>query len=117
MAHCHFGCEAIQGFAGVELSLGDATAASGGDASWRPLVVALTDLDLSVIMGVYTSWSDYVGPKEFVSMGTHKDRLRREVESALRLLPKPPVLFNAHSGCDRLESCRPATATATNPRS
>ncbi len=24
-----------------------------------------------------------------------------QVETALRLFPKPPVLFNAHSGCDR----------------
>jgi hypothetical protein len=72
-------CGSEQGYAGLELSVGDALAASGGDSAWRPLVSALSDHDLSVIMGVYTSWSDYNGPKEFVDMGTHKDRLRREV--------------------------------------
>jgi hypothetical protein len=40
------------------------------------------------------------GPKEFLSVQDQKDRLRRQLDDALRLFKCPPVLFNAHSGCD-----------------
>ncbi|KAI8808423.1 hypothetical protein BJ742DRAFT_808585 [Cladochytrium replicatum] len=105
-----------QGFSGIEASLSDV----GYPNKQQKFLSLLDKYDLSLIVGVYTGWVDYIGecppePSEFPddnkqaenhptpAVASHLSLLRTQLEAAITLGPRL-VHINVHGGSDTFSS-------------
>ncbi|KAJ3260833.1 hypothetical protein HK103_007396 [Boothiomyces macroporosus] len=82
-----------QGFVGVEASIKDTQYPS------PRFFNLLAENDLKWICGLYTSWTDYEGPCESISVDQHVKNFKSQVE-ILKSVPVKPIHVNCHSGSD-----------------
>ena len=90
------------GWDGVEASLDDLGTSA---AERRDAVAAARAEDMSLIISAYSSWKNYDGPHESVSVAQHADAMARELAEIAELhagegAVSPILRVNAHSGTD-----------------
>jgi len=83
------------GYDGVEFSLLDVK------GSEQVMMDLLGSFHLKCVVGVYTSWDDYAGPKILRPPSEHLEQFRRQLDAAIAFVPSK---INAHSGCDTWEA-------------
>lgn len=86
-----------EGFAGIELSLGDL----GPDAAARDAAVgAIGERGLRAIIGAYSGWVDYEGAWARAAPGAHLRTLAAQLDAVAALPPGVVAHVNVHGGCD-----------------